>query len=146
MNAKLLDLVADASNPIFLGIFLLALFAKLQHGNPRRVFLFRSTTGILITYLLSHSHQWFHLWPEYGDFVSGHMAFLLSVATSFFLLDRRSLFFSMPFVVGYGALIVCLGYHDLWDLLAAACIAVPVTLLSHHFCLRKIFGASGRAL
>jgi multisubunit Na+/H+ antiporter MnhB subunit len=74
------------------------------------------------------------------------MAFLLTVATSFFLLDRRSLAFSIPFVLGYGVLIVLLGYHDPGDLLFAAGLAVPVTLACHHIRFRKCFGGSGDRL
>jgi hypothetical protein len=38
MNHELLDLLADSCNPVFLLAFLVALYAKMGHGKPARVF------------------------------------------------------------------------------------------------------------
>jgi len=125
------DGLADAVNPVFLCVFLACALAWLPNPKRARFFLFRSGLALLITYCFAHIKQWLHLWKDLGDFPSGHMTFLLTVATSFFLLDRRSAPFTIILALLYGGLIVFLGYHTWVDLFGALLLAVPVTLLCH---------------
>lgn len=126
------DLLADASNPALLGIFLVSVVRRFGGLRAARGFLAAFWLALGLTYVLSHLPQWLHWWPDLGDFPSGHMTFLLTITTSFFLLDRRSLVFTIPFAVLYGWLIVFLGYHTWFDLFAALLLAVPVTWLCHR--------------
>ncbi|MFZ4682691.1 MAG: hypothetical protein ACOYMS_09330 [Terrimicrobiaceae bacterium] len=132
MTPQQLDFVADAVNPALLGLFLGFCLVKLRNRGGAKVFLIRFGLVLLITYVLSHLHQWFHWWETLGDFPSGHMAFYFTVATSFFVLDRRSALLTIPLAVLYGWLIVFLGYHSWIDLLGALILAVPLTWFAHR--------------
>ncbi len=133
MTHRQLDFLADAVNPILLGVFLVCCFLLLSGWKTRvRPFLFRFGLALLITYVFSHLHQWLHWWRNLGDFPSGHMAFYFTVATSFFLLDRRSVWLTVPLALLYGWLIVFLGYHTWLDLVGALVLAVPVTWFVHR--------------
>lgn len=136
MTHQQLDFLADLVNPILLGLFLGFCLFKLRNRGGAGAFLFRFGLALLSTYILSHLHQWFHWWKNLGDFPSGHMAFFFTVATSFFLLDRRSALFTVPVALLYGWLIVFLGYHSWIDLLGALVLAVPVTWFVHRIALR----------
>ena len=68
------------------------------------------------------------------------MTFYLAVATSFFLLDRRSALFTLPLALLYGWLIVFLHFHAWPDVWGALFFAVPLTLLCHKGKLR-VFGS-----
>jgi len=133
MNSSLLAWVADASNPLQLLVFLYWVFTRAPSGSAAGRFLGRFGFALAITYVGSHMHQWFGWWKDLGDLPSGHMTFFLTVSTSFFVFNPRSLIFTLPFAVGYGWLIVYLGYHSWLDLLAALALAVPVTLVCHHW-------------
>ncbi|MEX1117982.1 MAG: phosphatase PAP2 family protein [Terrimicrobiaceae bacterium] len=124
------DLVADAVNPLLLIVFLAFSYAAFA-GNLRGAapFAVRFWLAILITWLLTHVDKWIHVLRNQDGFPSGHMAFLLTVATAFFLLQRRSLWVTAPLAVLYGWLIVWMDYHSWWDLLSALIIAVPTTLV-----------------
>lgn len=125
------DLVADVCNPLLLGIFLLAVLRRFCGLRAARRFLTAFWLALGATYVLSHLPQWLRWWPDLGDFPSGHMTFLLTITTSFFLLDRRSLFLTAPFALLYGWLIVFLGYHTWFDLFASLVLALPVTGFCH---------------
>jgi membrane-associated phospholipid phosphatase len=92
----------------------------------------RAGLALLVTYLLAHINRWMPLWAEHRRFPSGHMTFFLTLATSFFLLDRRSALLTVPAAALYGWLIVFLGYHSWLDLMGAAVLAIPVALLCHR--------------
>lgn len=63
------------------------------------------------------------------------MTFYLSVATSFFLLDRRSAILTVPVALLYAWLIVDLDYHSWFDLFGAMILSIPVTLYCHRYIL-----------
>ena len=136
MTHQQLDFLADSVNPVLLGLFLGFCLFKLRNRGGAKAFLSRFALSLLTTYVLSHLHQWFHWWKNFGDFPSGHMAFYFTVATSFFLLERRSAFFTVPLACLYGWLIVFLGYHSWIDLLGALILAVPVTWFVHRMAAR----------
>ncbi len=133
MTHQQLDWIADAVNPALLCVFLACGVAALR-GNRGRVagLMARAGIALLVTYLLAHINHWMPLWAEHRGFPSGHMTFFLTLATSFFLLDRRSSLLTVPAAALYGWLIVFLGYHSLLDLLGAVALAIPVTLLCHR--------------
>ncbi len=131
------DFLADAVNPVLLLIFIACSVGK--HSSSRRIsaFLARSGVAILITWLLAHLDRWVPVLRDQVGFPSGHMAFYLTVATSFWLLDQRSLRFTLPLGLLYGWLIVFLDYHSWWDLLTAFLLAVPITLICHRMARRE---------
>lgn len=132
MTPQQLDAIADATNPLLLAAFLLSVGLSFPTLPAARPFLLRCGLALLITYGFAHFKQWFSLWPEFGDFPSGHMAFLLTVSACFFFLHKKSLRYTIPLAVLYGWLIVFLGYHTWWDLLGSFVLALPVTA----FCMR----------
>ena len=133
MTHQQLDWIADSVNPVLLGVFLACGIAAIrQRGRSAGVLMSRAGIALLVTYLLAHINHWMPLWSNHRGFPSGHMTFLLSVATSFFLLDRRSALLTIPVAALYGWLIVLLGYHSWLDLLGALALAIPVTLLVHR--------------
>lgn len=133
MTHQQLDWIADAANPTLLCIFLACVFAGFQrHRNGSLIMASRAGLALLVTYLLAHLNHWMPLWRDHRGFPSGHMTFFLTLATSFFLLDRRSALLTVPAAALYGWLIVFLGYHTWLDLLGALALAVPVTLLCHR--------------
>lgn len=136
-NQQLLWL-AGAANPILLFAFLAACAARIPGPGRAVEFLARTGLAVLGTYILAHLNRWMSQWSDLAGFPSGHMTFFLTVATAFYLLDRRSALFTVPFALLYGWLIVFLGFHSVTDLLGAPLLAVPVTLLCH----RGIFGGN----
>lgn len=141
MTTEELDAIADAANPLLLVVFLVTCVRRFSGFRATGPFLIRFGVALAFTYVVSHLHDWFGLWRSWGDFPSGHMAFLLTVATAFFLLDRRSAFLTIPYALIYGWLIVFLGYHSWFDLAGSAVLAVPVTII----CLR-VPGGKGMPL
>lgn len=132
MTHQQLDWIADSVNPVLLGAFLACGFASFhKRGRSAGVLMSRAGLALLVTYLLAHINRWMLLWRDHRGFPSGHMAFFLALATSFFLLDRRSALLTVPAAALYGWLIVFLGYHSWLDLLGAVALAIPVTLLCH---------------
>ncbi|MEI6339783.1 MAG: phosphatase PAP2 family protein [Verrucomicrobiota bacterium] len=125
------DGLADAVNPVLLCVFVACSFVRFPNRQRATAFLSRSAMALLMTYFFAHIKQWLHLRENPGDFPSGHMTFLLTVATCFFLLDRRSALITIPSAFFYGWLIIFLGYHTLGDLPGALLLAVPVTLICH---------------
>ena len=126
------DFLADAVNPVLLCVFLAAGMARFPSFKRAQAFLIRTGVAVLLTYVFAHLTRWMHLWRDHPGFPSGHMTFFLTVATAFFLLDRRSALFTVPLAMLYGGLIVFLGFHSWLDLLGAPLLAVPVTLLCHR--------------
>jgi len=137
MTRTLLNLLAFSVNPVLLFVFVACVVGKLNSRDKRVQFLVRSAAALLITFPLAHINRWMHLWKHHFNFPSGHMTFYISVAVSFFLLDRRSRLFTVPFALFYGWLIVFLGYHAWLDLSGAVVLAVPVTLLCHSKSLQR---------
>lgn len=126
------DFLADAVNPVLLCAFLAAGMARFPSLKRACAFLIRTGLAVLLTYVFAHLNRWMHLWRDHPGFPSGHMTFFLTVATAFFLLERRSALFTVPLAMLYGGLIVFLGFHSWLDLLGAPLLAVPVTLLCHR--------------
>ena len=133
MTHQQLEWIADAANPVLLGVFLACALARFW-GNRAAVaaLTIRAGLALLVTFLLAHINHWMPLWRDHRGFPSGHMTFFLTIATSFFLLDRRSALLTVPAAALYGWLIVFLGYHSWLDLLGALALAIPVTLLCHR--------------
>lgn len=133
MTHQQLDWIADAVNPVLLLAFLVCGVAMLRENRSRVTGLMvRAGIALLVTYVFAHINHWMPLWAEHRRFPSGHMTFFLTLATSFFLLDRRSVLLIVPAAALYGWLIVFLGYHSWPDLLGAVALAIPVTLLCHR--------------
>jgi len=131
MIKPFLAFLASSVNPVLLFVFATSVAEKLPTRNCTKAFLTRSGAALLITYFLSHISRWMHLWKDHDSFPSGHMTFYFAVATSFFLLDRRSALFTIPLALLYSWLIVFLGFHFWLDIWGALFLAVPVTLLCH---------------
>ena len=131
MTHQQLEWLAAAMNPALLCVFLACCM-----GIPSRkralAFVSRFGLALMATFLIAHLNHWTPLWRDHRAFPSGHMTFFLTVATSFFLLSRRSAILTVPLARLYGWLIVFLGYHSWLDLLGALLLAVPVTLLFHR--------------
>lgn len=123
--------LASLVNPALLIVFVIFAAAGIRNWNRALLFLARSGVALLLTYFLAHLNRWFYLWKNHASFPSGHMTFYLSVATSFFLLDRRSVPFTALIALLYGWLIAFLNYHTWLDLGGALFFAVPATLICH---------------
>ena len=132
MTHQQLEWLAAAMNPALLCAFLACSMARFPSRKCAMAFVSRFALALLVTFLIAHINHWMPLWKGHRAFPSGHMTFFLTVATSFFLLDRRSALFTVPLALLYGWLIVFLGYHPWLDLLGALVLAVPVTLLCHR--------------
>lgn len=137
MTPQQWDGLADAVNPALLCVFLACSLARFPSRKIAVAFLSRCGLALLLTYFFAHINRWALLWGDHRNFPSGHMTFFLTVATSFFLLDRRSALFTVPSALLYGWLIVFLGYHSWGDLLGALFLAVPATLLCHRIIPRR---------
>ena len=132
MTHQQLEWLAAAMNPVLLCVFLACSLVWFRGHKCEMAFVARSGLALLVTFLIAHINRWMPLWRDHRAFPSGHMTFFLTVATSFFLLSRRSAMFTVPLALLYGWLIVFLGYHSWLDLLGALLVAVPVTLLCHR--------------
>ena len=132
MTHQQLDWLADAVNPALLCVFLACSIARIPGRKCALAFMSRCGLSLLATFFIAHVNHWMPLWRDHRGFPSGHMTFYLTVATSFFLLSRRSALFTAPLALLYGWLIVFLGYHSWLDLLGALVLAVPATLLCHR--------------
>jgi|GEM_PF-131278 len=132
MTHQQLDWLAEAVNPALLCAFLACSMTGFPSRKRALDFVFHCGLALLATFLLAHINRWMLLWRDHRVFPSGHMTFFLTVATSFFLLDRRSALVTVPLALLYGWLIVFLGHHSWFDLLGALLLAVPATLFFHR--------------
>ena len=124
-------------DPFFLVLLIVVAWAK----HPKRIaalrFLGVSLAGLLIACLLAHTNRLLHLWKSHLVFPSGHMSFYVSVATSLVLADRRWIFVTVPGAIGFGFLLVLLGYHSWLDVVGAWFMASLVTWLCHRALKRR---------
>ena len=131
MTRHFLSFLASSVNPVLLVVFAACVVAKLPTRNSAVAFFARSGAALLVTYLIAHLNRWMHLWKNHGSFPSGHMTFYLAVATSFFLLDRRSALYTVPLAFFYGWLVVFLDFHTWTDVWGSLLFAIPLTLFCH---------------
>lgn len=129
-----LKLLANLVNPCFALALLAAIWLPRRDGSgpPPGVFTIRAVVAVLLVFVVAHVNRWLHLWPAHPMFPSGHMAFAASIATSWFVLARRSLLWTVPLQIAYGALIVYLGYHVWSDIIGAWIVAPPLTWVCYR--------------
>jgi len=132
MTHSQLAFLASSVNPVLLAAFVIFVMARIRDRTEVVTILSRTGIALVVTYLLAHINRWMHLWKYHGSFPSGHMTFYISVATSFFLLSRRSALVTVPIAFLYGWLIVFLNFHTWLDLWGAIFLSVPLTLLCHR--------------
>ena len=135
MTQQQLAWLANATIPFLLCVFISCSIGALPASKRAAAFACRVALALLITFVLAHINHWMVLWKGHHLFPSGHMTFYLSVATSFFLLDRRSAILTVPVALLYAWLIVDLDYHSWLDLFGAMILSIPVTLYCHRYIL-----------
>ena len=132
-----MDFIADLIDPL-LGCFLIAgpLILGRVKGTPSRPWMFwgASLLALALVYLLTFVDRHFRLWAAFGLDFSTHTAVAVALITSLGILDRRWLFFLVPLLLFYAWLMLRLGYHSALDVMTAALITVPLTLLCHWLC------------
>ena len=128
---QLLAGIASAVNPVFLAVFIARAVSLFPLRKEAAAFLTRTGAALLLSFLAAHLNRWLHLWKNHGSFPSGHMTFYLALATSLFLIRRRSALVTLPVAFLYGWLMVRLDFHSWLDLGGATFFAVPVALLCH---------------
>jgi len=129
MTTSHLKLLADWLDPALLGLYILQVCRMVHPIKTKVAILIHTSKLLLLTFSLAHINRWAHLWPGHYYFPSGHMTFYVTVASSYFLLDRRSALFTIPLALLYGQLIVFLNFHTWLDIAGALILAIPVTLL-----------------
>ncbi len=133
-----MDIIADLINPL-LGCFIIAgplILWRVKHAHSRPwMFWGASLLAVAMVYVLTFIDRYFQLWSKFGLNFSTHTALAVSLVTSLGILYRRSLFFLVPLLFFYIWLMLRLGYHSALDVIAAAVISVPITLMSHWLCL-----------
>jgi peptidoglycan/LPS O-acetylase OafA/YrhL len=138
-----MEFIADLIDPL-LGVLIIAwpLILWRAKRTPSRPWRFAgaSLLAIGMVYLLTYVDHRFRLWAAFSLDFSTHTAVAVSLITSLGILDRRSLFFLVPVLCFYAWLMLRLGYHSALDVITAALITVPLTLVMHWLC-----GLSGRA-
>jgi len=132
MTHSLLAFLASSVNPVVLLVFIACVIARFPVRSDSIPVLTRCGAALLVTYLFAHINRWMHLWKDHSSFPSGHMTFYIAIATSFFLLNRRSALITAPLALLYGWLIVFLDFHSWLDLWGAFFLSVPLTLLCHR--------------
>ncbi len=123
--------IFSAIIPVMLCILVAAGLTSFTTARGRIHFLARAALALFITFLIAHVNRWARLWHGHEFFPSGHETFLLSVSTSLFLLRARSLYLTLPLALVYGIGLVYFGYHIPMDVIGAALLSPPVTLLCH---------------
>jgi len=96
-------------------------------------FFARALLALVIAVCLAHVNRWFELWPAHRLFPSGHMTFCLGVALSLGMLRTWTLAITLPLLVPFGAALVLLHFHSLWDVLGAVPLVVVVYGIVHRF-------------
>ncbi|HEV3271159.1 MAG TPA: hypothetical protein VGZ93_03165 [Candidatus Methylacidiphilales bacterium] len=126
------------STPVFLTyyyphlmalIFLVFFFATDVPAKGR--FFLRAVTALSIATFLAHANRIFHLYPSLLYFPSGHMTFCLGVALSLGMLRPWTLAISLPLLVPFGAALVALHFHGVWDVLGAIPLVLGVYGIVH---------------
>ena len=131
MSPKALADLSSLLNPILLVVLAGFALKRRPPGWQFLSFIGASAVALLLTFTLAHLNRWMHLWESHLYFPSGHTAFLASVLTSIFLLDRRSVLFTVPIALAYGVLLVVMQWHTWLDGIGALLFAPPVTWLCH---------------
>lgn len=128
------DAVADAVNP-FLAIVALVMLVLRARRSWREAALYGAATavGLAGIYAVAAADRQFALWPRIGGDYSLHTAFAVSIGASMMLWTRRGRASLALFVAAYLVVIAVMNYHTVRDIIAAAAIAVTVTLPGHLF-------------
>ncbi len=127
--------IANLVNPALTVWALLVLWRHVRQARAQgQAIPFERTLGgwvgaILLVFVVAHLNRWGHLWHGHKYFPSGHAAYASCLATLGATLERRSLFFTVPLILVYSALMVRLGFHNWLDIVGALAFAPLLTLL-----------------
>ena len=118
--------------PHFMAVVFLAFLLMADVPAKGRFFL-RAALALLIAVILAHLNRMLDLWPAHRLFASGHMTFCLGIALSLGVLRSWTLAITLPLLVPFGAALVILHFHNVWDVLGAVPIVLVVYGIVHHF-------------
>jgi membrane-associated phospholipid phosphatase len=135
--------LANSINPLLTVLFLVALFQRAFVARGDRTFhagecFLRAVLSLIVAFGLGRVNEALRIWPGLPldpgryEFPSGHMCYAVSVATSLVMLNRRYLFFVVPLLGFYGALIVFLRFHGWIDVIGAWVLMTPLAWIIHQ--------------
>lgn len=151
-DAHSLRQIANSVNPLLVVLFFVAFFRRASHDKTFSAaeFFVRALLSLLVSFFLGRVNAELKIWPGlpldpgHYEFPSGHMCFAVSVAVSLVFLQRRFLFFVVPFLAFYGALIVFLKFHGWLDVFGAWILMTPLAWLIHKDFRRKLQSISSK--
>ncbi len=131
--------LANSINPLLVMVFFTAFFVRFRHDKTFRAaeFFGRALLSLLVAFGLGRLNAELKIWPGlpldpgHYEFPSGHMCFAVSIAVSLVFLQRRFLFFVVPLLLFYGALIIFLKFHGWTDVIGAWLLMAPLAWLIH---------------
>ena len=138
--------IANSINPLLVVLFLVAFIWRSYGDKSFRAggFFVYAFLSLLVSFVLGRVNGELEIWrglpldPGDYEFPSGHMCFAVSMAVSLVMLYRRFLFFVVPLLAFYGALIVYLGFHGWLDVIGAWVLMTPLAWLIHRRAMPKV--------
>ncbi len=129
----LLHGLADAVAPLLALLALLNPLIRPPLGDRRAVvrYFIAAALGVAFIYLVAGIDSAFGLWPRAGLDYSTHTAFTTTLLVSLWASRPGWVWGLGTVLVGYGALMVGLGFHSVADVCTAAIVAAAVTLPLH---------------
>jgi len=133
-DAHALRQIAGSVNPLLTVLLIGAIFwrRRVDARFPMARFALCALLAIVASVILGRINEKLRLWPADLEFPSGHTCYAASVATSLCLLNRRWLFFVVPLLAAYGALIVHLKFHVWLDVIGAWVLMPPIAWAIHR--------------
>ncbi len=131
--------IANSINPLLTVLFLATFFLRARRDKSFGALSFfgHAFLSLLLSFVLGRVNDTFNIWPGFPldpgkyEFPSGHMCYAVSMATSLVMLSRRFLFFVIPLLLFYGALMVLLRFHGWIDVIGAWILMTPLSWAIH---------------
>jgi len=108
--------------------WLVAAATRRSRGRPIAAFVRTTILAVLLSFVLAHINRWFDLWKAHPYFPSGHETFAACMATALVVLGRRTLVPMLALLALLGYLLVRMGWHGRFEVVAGAALGAAVTL------------------